>query len=96
MFLHIEVVKEMQSHLFELIDDGEVENNWLDASPADFERLNNLVQEDLVKPTANLADLVGLTDTLGDLNCSQQYRCTSLSAFETRDTRCSWARVCGG
>lgn len=60
IYLHIDVAKEMRNHLIELNDDDEeVDNNWLDASPADFERLSNLVQEDLVKPTANLADLVG-------------------------------------
>lgn len=60
IYLHIDVAKEMRNNLIELnADDEEVDDNWLDTSPADFERLSNLVQEDLVKPTANLADLVG-------------------------------------
>ena len=67
MFIHINAVKEMQSNLRELTNDPEVEANWLESSPGDFERLNNLLQEDLVKPTANLADLmyksVGIRDS---------------------------------
>ena len=59
MSIHTDVVKELRNHLFDLTDDDSEENGWLMASPDDFQRLNNLIQEDLVKPTANLADLVG-------------------------------------
>lgn len=31
---------------------------WLDELPEDFRKLENLVQEDLVKPTANMSELV--------------------------------------
>lgn len=58
MLLHTNVVKEMQSHLADLSVMEGFDNSWLVFSLADFERLSNLVQEDLVKPTANLADLV--------------------------------------
>ncbi|KAI9827078.1 MAG: hypothetical protein M1826_006442 [Phylliscum demangeonii] len=75
MLLHVEVVTGMRNHLVELNDDEDVDNNWLDASPADFERLSNLVQEDLVKPTANLADLmyksVGIRDSRHSLHLGE-------------------------
>ena len=56
--IHVAVVKEMQTNLREFLSEPEVEDNWLDASPADMEKIRDLVQEDLVKPTANLADLM--------------------------------------
>ncbi len=58
MFLHVDVMKDMMSSLGELTENDETESNWLADSPSDFERLSNLLQEDLVKPTASLADLV--------------------------------------
>lgn len=36
----------------------DLEDNWLESSTTDMERLSSLVQEDLVKPTASLADLM--------------------------------------
>ena len=33
---------------------------WLEELPADFDKLGNLIQEDLVKPTASLSELVSL------------------------------------
>ena len=51
-------MKEMQTNLREFLSEQEVEDNWLDASPDDFDKIRDLVQEDLVKPTANLADLM--------------------------------------
>ncbi|MCJ1427912.1 hypothetical protein MMC29_005818 [Sticta canariensis] len=56
--IHSAVVKETQTNLRELTGELEVENNWLESSTGDMERLTTLVQEDLVKPTANLADLM--------------------------------------
>lgn len=56
--IHSAVLKEMQSHLGELASDLAGEENWLESSTGDMERLSNLVQEDLVKPTASLADLM--------------------------------------
>ena len=56
--IHISVVKEMQTNLRDFLGEPEVEDNWLDASPDDMEKIRDLVQEDLVKPTANLADLM--------------------------------------
>lgn len=56
--IHSAVLKEMQSHLGELSNDPAEGDDWLESSTGDMERLSNLVQEDLVKPTASLADLM--------------------------------------
>ena len=58
MSIHSAVVKETQSNLRELTGELAVEDNWLESSTGDMERLSNLVQEDLVKPTSSLADLM--------------------------------------
>ena len=55
--IHANIVKEMQLSLHEMSAD-QAEDNWLDSSSADFERISALIQEDLVKPTATLADLM--------------------------------------
>jgi len=52
--IHSNLVREMQLHLHEMSDQGLVDD-WLTASTGDMERISNLVQEDLVKPTASLA-----------------------------------------
>ena len=54
--IHVALVREMQTNLRELT--GDSEDNWLEASPDDMQKLTELVQDDLVKPTANLADLM--------------------------------------
>lgn len=50
----------MKSYLRDLEDDDEDEDpeEWLPSTLDDFEHLVNLLSEDLVKPTANLSDLV--------------------------------------
>ncbi|KAI9707077.1 MAG: hypothetical protein M1836_000037 [Candelina mexicana] len=67
MLLHVDVMKDMTNYLGELTENDESESSWLAGSPGDFDRLGNLVQEDLIKPTANLADLmyksVGIRDS---------------------------------
>lgn len=55
--IHSNIAKEMQLNLPELSSD-QTEDNWLESSNADMERVADLIQEDLVKPTANLADLM--------------------------------------
>ena len=44
----------MQLNLHEMSDQG-LEDNWLEASTGDMERISDLVQEDLVKPTTSLS-----------------------------------------
>lgn len=56
--IHVAIVKERYTKLQEVLRETEVEGNWLEASPGGMEEIRNLVQEDLVKPTANLADLM--------------------------------------
>ncbi len=59
IWIHSDVVKEVQVHLKDLTADSEDEGGkWIESAKGDFDRLASLVQEDLVKPTANLADLV--------------------------------------
>lgn len=60
MFIHVDIVKEMKTYLKDLEDGDEDEEpeEWLPSTGDDFERLTNLLSEDLVKPTANLSDLV--------------------------------------
>ncbi len=58
VWIHIAVLKEMQGHLRDLTGDLAIEDNWLESSMGDFKKLSNLVQDDLIKPTANLADLM--------------------------------------
>ena len=69
--IHINVVKECQTNLMEASEKAET---WLEAIPGDFRRLSNLVQEDLVKPTAGLTDLmyksVGIRDARHSLELS--------------------------
>ena len=52
--IHSNLVKEMQLNLHELSEQA-LEDNWLESSTGDMERISDLVQEDLVKPTASLA-----------------------------------------
>ena len=73
MYLHQDLVKEMQAHMRELgeVDTEEEDNaiqlDWLASTPSEYERLAHSVQEDLVQPTANLSDLmyksVGIRDS---------------------------------
>ncbi|KAL8721748.1 MAG: hypothetical protein Q9225_001646 [Loekoesia sp. 1 TL-2023] len=56
--IHSNVIKEMQNNLRELDSEPTAEDNWLENGPSDMERISVLVQEDLVKPTDSLNDLM--------------------------------------
>ena len=56
--IHEAVVKEMQQNLKEFVTEEGFEDNWLEASPGDMEKISDLTEENLTKPTANLADLM--------------------------------------
>lgn len=56
-FIHEECVKELLVQLGDLIP-RELEQVWLDGIAEQFNKITNLVQEDLVKPTSNLSDLM--------------------------------------
>jgi hypothetical protein len=57
MYIHCDIVKEMRSHLKELLDDDEP-GEWFESTLEEFDKLSNTIQEDLIKPTAALSDLV--------------------------------------
>ena len=94
--VHRAIVKEMQINLRELTGESEEEDDWLAAIPADMEKIRELVQDDLVKPTANLSDLmyksVGIRDSRHSLQlntslwrllleCSTHFLSTPLSVL---------------
>ncbi|EEA19631.1 hypothetical protein TMatcc_009768 [Talaromyces marneffei ATCC 18224] len=56
--VHASVMQQMKTRLHELTDDVDTEDNWLEDSPSDFERLTNLITEDLTKPTESLISLL--------------------------------------
>ena len=74
MLIHINTIKECQANFRDMTDDEEVNDRWMEDSPEIYERLSDVIQEDLVKPTANLADLmyksVGIRDTRHSLQLS--------------------------
>ncbi|KAI9697527.1 MAG: hypothetical protein M1820_007793 [Bogoriella megaspora] len=79
--IHVDTAKEMQAQLEDIVEDlGSVDDGdarsaerglhtvgWIRGVPAEFEKIANRVQEDLVKPTENLNDLmyksVGIRDS---------------------------------
>ena len=74
MVIHMDIVKECQNNLRELADEPTISDNWIESSPTDLDKLSNLIQEDLVKPIANLSDLmyksVGIRDSRHGLQLS--------------------------
>lgn len=67
MYIHQDLIKEMQGHMKELEDMEDPQEEWLSTTPAEFDKLSHSVQEDLVQPTTNLSDLmyksVGIRDS---------------------------------
>ncbi|KAK4938686.1 hypothetical protein LTR28_009549 [Elasticomyces elasticus] len=67
MWIHIDVIKESQGYLTELADIEGPQEEWLAGPSTQLQKLSNNIQEDLVKPTANLTDLlyksVGIRDS---------------------------------
>ena len=75
MFQHLDTLREVQNSLKDIADDpSSSENAWLETNEADYERLATQVQEDLVKPTDSLSDLmyksVGIRDSRHSLQLS--------------------------
>jgi len=56
--LQISTIGEVQNNLTELADDVDPHEEWLHHTPDEFRNVETMVQEQLVKPTANLSDLV--------------------------------------
>ena len=61
--IHLAVVHEMRTNLRDLSDD----DGWLEGTPDDMDKIRELAQDDLVKPTDSLSDLmyksVGIRDS---------------------------------
>lgn len=88
---HLAIAKEMQTNLHELTGEQASAENWLEATPSDMEKIKELVQDALVKPTANLSDLmyksVGIRDSRHSLQLSTSMwrkRSSSPSALRPR------------
>lgn len=58
MFTHVDIVNDMRKNLVDIDGDRSDEGEWLKESPEDYARLSNLIEEDLVKRTNNLSELV--------------------------------------
>lgn len=67
MWIHQDILKEMQGHLRSLTDLSEPQGGWLTGNITEFDKLMHSVQEDLVNPTTTLNDLlyksVGIRDS---------------------------------
>ena len=92
--IHEAVVKEMQQNLKEFISEDDVEDAWLEAIPADMEKVSDLTEENLTKPTANLADLmyksVGIRDSRHSLQLNTSlWRLRYAEYPERKITGCS-------
>ena len=88
--IHSDTVKEMQQQLEDL-DDSVLEHGaWIRSMPAEFDKIANNVQEDLVKPTANLNDLmyksVGIRDSRHSLQLGTSMWRLSWITFSTPPT----------
>jgi hypothetical protein len=59
-----------------------------------LKRVQDLIDEELIKPTTSLTDLVSNVSLTIPLPLTLA-RCTNLSKSETRDTNFSWAPACG-
>ncbi|KAF8424156.1 hypothetical protein EV426DRAFT_548723, partial [Tirmania nivea] len=68
MFYHVDTMNDMRRYLGEFVDKGA----WLEELPADFDKLGNLIQEDLVKPTASLSELMYRSVAIRDSRASLQ------------------------
>lgn len=100
MFTHIDIVNDTRKNLVDIDGDRSDEGQWLKESPEDYARLSNLIEEDLVKRTNNLSELVRIPWTRrlreAQLISLAPYRCTNQWRSETPDSPCSWAPACGG
>ncbi len=96
--IHLDVSKELIFRLAELIDEDETPQNWLDGTVEEYEKLANLVQEDLVKPTANLSDLmyksVGIRDSRQSLQLGTSlWRLRYVHACSIRPSGVAWSFI---
>ncbi|KAF2134360.1 hypothetical protein P153DRAFT_362127 [Dothidotthia symphoricarpi CBS 119687] len=67
LYIHVDIVKEMRAHLYELANANPTEDEkWLGSVPGELERLPGVWERDVVLPTSALSDLmyksVGIRD----------------------------------
>jgi hypothetical protein len=95
-YFHQGLIEEISDHLKDLSDDPGPEESWLAPNVNDFLRINNLIQEDLVKPTSNLSDLLYKSIGIRDSRHSLELSYSSKSAFRS-DIECSilTTKLCG-
>lgn len=57
--IHLNIAKELRSKLSDMTENSDDQpDTWLDGIPEEMENVVNFVQEDLVKPTQNLNELL--------------------------------------
>lgn len=87
MFGHQDAISELQKYLAELDGDLSDAGQWLFDTPTDFKRLLGQIEEDLVKRTNNLSELVRINPA-SDFTCPYPVflipaRCINRWLFET-------------
>lgn len=61
MYVQMEAVNSLRSYMKEIALD---EREFFNAAPDQYKRIENLIDEDLIKPTQNLNDLVSVLGTV--------------------------------
>ena len=72
MFYHMNIVKKMRIYLVEMEGDQSGEGLWLNQSPEDFQPLSDLIQDDLIKKTNYLLELMYKSVAIRDSRLSLQ------------------------
>jgi hypothetical protein len=76
MWIHCDLVKEMQVHMRELAseedDEFAFDIDWLANTPADYDRLVHTLSDDLIQPTNSLSDLMYKSVNIRDAKQSLQ------------------------
>lgn len=58
LYIHQDIVKTITASLNDISEDEESKASWLDGVSEEYNKLLNLLEEDLIKPTNNLSDLM--------------------------------------
>jgi len=90
VYIHIDIIKELKSHLKELLED-DAPDHWFESTLDEFDKLCNAVQEDLIKPTDALSDLVRISPMYStpQVRALTVCRCTKVWRFATPDNPCN-------
>jgi hypothetical protein len=90
--VQIATVTTVQEYLKEIALD---EHDFFKDAGDRLKRVQNLITEELVKPTSSLTDLVSILFSLRIFGHLTVARCINLWKSETRDMKSSWVRACG-